>query len=66
MNQFDYFKMITGHALIAFEEGNVRRAHEILLAGSAGEAIAEDPKQRTLDYCEYRQGWPLTETGARS
>lgn len=65
MNQFDYYRMITANALIAFESGDARRAHEILLAGSQGDAISEDPQRRTLEYCEYRQSWPLSETGAR-
>jgi hypothetical protein len=62
----DYYKMIVGCALAALTTGNERRVGAILQAGGRGEAIPEDPQGRTLEYCEYRQGWPLTETGARN
>ncbi len=63
--QFDYYRIINGYALLAQEVGDTARAAEILRAGSRGEAIPEDPQRRTLDYCLYRQGWPLTETVSR-
>ncbi len=49
MNEQDYYRVITAHALVAFETGNIVRAHEILLAGSKGEPIPEDPHGHSLE-----------------
>lgn len=62
---FDYYKIIVGYALVALDSGDVARATEILHTALRGDALPDDPQRRSLAYCEYRQGWPLTETGAR-